>query len=129
MGRRRVPDHCRIRRIAEVVTTVDPSAPATPDETSDERVALRLYIAGQTPKSVRAMENLTILCEKHLAGRYQIEVIDLLEEPRLARADKIVAVPTLIRTVPEPVWRIVGDLSETHKVLVGLRPPVSGSSP
>jgi circadian clock protein KaiB len=85
-----------------------------------------LYIAGQTPKSLRAIENLTVICEEHLAGEYDIEVIDLLEQPRLAKGDEIVAVPTLIRALPEPVRRIIGDLSDTERVLVGLQ--VRGSS-
>ena len=86
-----------------------------------ERTVLRLYIAGQSPKSMRAIENLTLICEEHLAGGYEIEVIDLLEQPRLAKGDEIVAVPTLIRALPEPVRRIIGDLSDTDRVLVGLQ--------
>lgn len=82
---------------------------------------LRLYIAGQTPKCVRAIDNLKQLCEEHLAGRYTIEVIDLLVQPQLARGDEIIAVPTLVRKLPEPIRRIIGDLSETEKVLVGLQ--------
>jgi len=81
---------------------------------------LRLYVAGQTPKSIRAFANLKVLCEEHLKGRYQIEVIDLLENPQLARGDQIVAVPTLIRKLPLPVRKIIGDLSNTERVLVGL---------
>ena len=82
---------------------------------------LRLYVAGQTPKSVAALTNLRRICEEHLAGQYEIEVIDLLEQPRLAKGDEIVAVPTLIRALPEPVRRIIGDLSDTDRVLVGLQ--------
>src|SRR5579872_495715 len=74
---------------------------------------LRLYVAGQTPKSIRAFANLKVLCEKHLKGRYRIEVIDLMENPQLARGDQIVAVPTLIRKLPEPVRKIIGDLSDS----------------
>ncbi|HSO82247.1 circadian clock KaiB family protein [Thiocapsa sp.] len=81
---------------------------------------LRLYVAGQSPRSLRAFENLKALCETHLAGRYDIEIIDLLENPRLARGDQIVAVPTLVRKLPEPVRKIIGDLSNTERVLVGL---------
>jgi circadian clock protein KaiB len=81
---------------------------------------LRLYVAGQTPKSIRAFANLKVLCEEHLKGRYRIEVIDLMENPQLARGDQIVAVPTLIRKLPEPVRKIIGDLSDSVRVLVGL---------
>jgi circadian clock protein KaiB len=81
---------------------------------------LRLYIAGRTPRAVRAFQNLKNICEEHLAGKYSIEVIDLLKEPRLARGDQIVAVPTLVRKLPEPVRKIIGDLSNTERVLVGL---------
>ena len=81
---------------------------------------LRLYVAGQTPKSIRAFENLKRLCEEHLDGRYQIEIIDLLENPLLARGDQILAVPTLVRRLPEPIKKIIGDLSNSERVLVGL---------
>ena len=81
---------------------------------------LRLYVAGQTPKSLRAFANLKELCEAHLKGRYQIEVVDLLEHPRLARGDQIVAIPTLVRKLPPPLRKIIGDLSSTERVLVGL---------
>ncbi len=81
---------------------------------------LRLYVAGQTPRAIRAFENLKRLCEEHLAGTYSIEVIDLLERPQLARGDQIVAVPTLVRKLPVPVRKIIGDLSNTERVLVGL---------
>jgi circadian clock protein KaiB len=86
-----------------------------------------LYVAGQSPKSLRAIENLTVICEEHMAGEYEIEVIDLLEQPRLAKGDEIVAVPTLIRALPEPVRRIIGDLSDTDRVLVGLQLRASSS--
>lgn len=82
---------------------------------------LRLYVAGQSPRSVRAIDNLRRVCEEHLAGRYRIEVIDLLENPRLAAGDEIVAVPTLVRRLPEPIRQIIGDLSDTDQVLVGLQ--------
>lgn len=85
-----------------------------------ERFVLRLYIAGQTPKCMRAFTNLKRICEEHLADRYQIEIIDLLQNPQLARGDQILAVPTLVRQLPEPVKKIIGDLSNTERVLVGL---------
>jgi circadian clock protein KaiB len=85
-----------------------------------EQWELRLYVAGQTPKSVAAFNNLKKICELHLAGQYRIEVIDLLERPQLAAGDQILAVPTLVRKLPEPVKKIIGDLSNTERVLVGL---------
>jgi circadian clock protein KaiB len=85
-----------------------------------EMFNLRLYVAGQTPKAVRAFANLQKICDKHLAGRYTIEVIDLLENPQLGRGDQILAVPTLVRRLPEPIKKIIGDLSNTERVLVGL---------
>jgi len=85
-----------------------------------ERFVLRLYIAGQTPKCVRAFTNLKQICEEHLADRYRIEIVDLLQNPQLARGDQILAVPTLVRQLPEPVKKIIGDLSNTERVLVGL---------
>ncbi|MCX6545791.1 MAG: circadian clock KaiB family protein [Acidobacteria bacterium] len=81
---------------------------------------LRLYVAGQTPKSICAFANLNVLCEKHLKGRYQIEVIDLLEHPEMARGNQIVAIPTLEIKLPQQVRKIIGDLSNTDRVLVGL---------
>jgi circadian clock protein KaiB len=81
---------------------------------------LRLYVAGQTPKSVRAFENLKRLCEAHLPDRYEIEIIDLLENPQLGQGDQILAIPTLVRKLPEPMKKIIGDLSNTERVLVGL---------
>lgn len=81
---------------------------------------LRLYIAGKTPRAVTAFQNLQRICEEHLAGLYRIEIIDLLETPTLAKGDQIVAVPTLVRRLPEPVRKIIGDLSNTERVLVGL---------
>ncbi|MDI6719594.1 MAG: circadian clock KaiB family protein [Methanomicrobiales archaeon] len=89
------------------------------DETGEIWV-LRLYVAGQTPKSLAAFANLKKICEEHLAGRYRIEVVDLLEHPQLARGDQILAVPTLVRQLPPPLRKIIGDLSNTEKVLVGL---------
>lgn len=81
---------------------------------------LRLYVAGQTPKSITALANLKKICEEHLVGRYQIEVVDLLEHPQLAAGDQILAVPTLVRRLPEPLKRIIGNLSNMERVLVGL---------
>ncbi len=82
---------------------------------------LRLYVAGQTPKSVRAFENLKRLCEEHLPGQYSIEVIDLVVNPRLAKEDQILAIPTLVRKLPDPIRKIIGDLSDTQRTLVGLQ--------
>src|SRR5688572_20264010 len=82
---------------------------------------LRLYVAGQTPRSMAAFNNLKKICDEHLAGRYKIEVIDLLQNPRLARDEQIVAIPTLVRKLPDPIRRIVGDLSDTERTLVGLQ--------
>ncbi|HJS55882.1 MAG TPA: circadian clock KaiB family protein [Chitinophagaceae bacterium] len=81
---------------------------------------LRLYVAGKTPRSVTALQNLQRYCENHLAGQYHIEVIDLLIQPQLAKGDQIFAIPTLVRKVPEPIRKIIGDLSNEEKVLVGL---------
>jgi circadian clock protein KaiB len=81
---------------------------------------LRLYVAGQTPRSIAALANLKKICEEHLAGRYKLQVIDLLENPQLARGDQILAIPTLVRKLPEPVRKIIGDLSNTERVLIGL---------
>ena len=81
---------------------------------------LRLYIAGQTPRSIAALANLKRISEEHLTGRYKIEVVDLLENPQLAKGDQILAVPTLVRDVPPPLRKIIGDLSDTERVLVGL---------
>ena len=85
-----------------------------------ERWELRLYVAGRTPKSVAAIENLKKICEEHLSGKYQIEVVDLLVHPQLAKGDQIVALPTLVRKLPEPIRKVVGDLSNIEKTLVGL---------
>jgi len=86
----------------------------------EELYELRLYVAGKTPKSVTALRNLKKYCEEHLKGQYVIEIIDLLENPQLAEGDQIFAVPTLVKKVPEPVRKIIGDLSNEEKVLVGL---------
>lgn len=92
-----------------------------PDQPGTKEWDLRLYIAGKTPRAVQAFTNLRRICEEHLdQGVYHIEVIDLLETPQLAKGDQIVAVPTLVRRLPEPVRKIIGDLSDTERVLVGL---------
>ena len=98
--------------------TVDDLQQEFADQT--ESWNMRLYIAGQTPKSLRALANLKQICEEYLAGKCHIEIIDLLENPQLASTDKILAVPTLIRKLPEPMRKIIGDLSNAERVLVGL---------
>lgn len=92
-------------------------SPGTPQS---EFWELRLYVAGQTAKSVEAFATLKKICEEHLAGKYDIEIIDLLKNPQLARNDQIIAVPTLVRKLPMPIRKIIGDLSRTERVLVGL---------
>jgi circadian clock protein KaiB len=104
-------------RKTKTKTRVRPGKPTPP---KPEFWKLRLYVAGQTPKSIRAFANLKVLCEKHLKDRYRIEVIDLLENPEMARGDQIVAVPTLVRDLPNPVRKIIGDLSDTERTLIGL---------
>jgi circadian clock protein KaiB len=97
--------------------------PAHPRKTARRKPViwkLRLYVAGQTPKSMRAFDNLKIMCEEHLKGRYRIELIDLRKNPQLARGDQIVAVPTLVRRLPLPLRTIFGDMSNSALVLVGL---------
>lgn len=88
--------------------------------TKSDKWILRLYVAGQTPKCITAFANLKKICAEHLDGKCQIEIIDLLENPQLARGDQIIAIPTLVRNLPQPVRKIIGDLSNTEKVLVGL---------
>ena len=85
-----------------------------------KRYLLRLYVAGQTPRSLQALSNLKRICKEHLSGRYKVEVIDLIQKPQLAAADQILAIPTLVRPLPKPARRIIGDLSNTERVLVGL---------
>ena len=99
-----------------MTTTAEPTTP----EVARAEWQLRLYVAGQSPKSLAALENLRRLCKTHLAGQYEIEVIDLLKDPRLAAGDQILAVPTLVRKLPEPIRKIIGDLSDEARVLVGL---------
>ena len=86
-----------------------------------EKWDLRLYVAGQTPRSIAAFANLKRLCEEHLSGRYNIEVIDLMKHPQLAAGDQILAIPTLVRKLPQPIRKIVGDLRDTERALVGLQ--------
>ena len=97
------------------------TGPAGDNAQRAEHLSLRLYIAGQSPKSLRAMANLQQICEVHLAGRYDIDVIDLIEQPWLAPGDDILAIPTLIRRTPPPTSRVIGDLSNTQRVLAGLQ--------
>ena len=96
----------------------------TPDP---DKWELRLYVAGKTPKSRAAIENLQRLCETHLAGKYTIEIVDLITHPHLAKGDEILAIPTLVRKLPEPIRRVIGDLSNTERALIGLalRPPTT----
>jgi circadian clock protein KaiB len=93
---------------------------ATGKKRASKEWILRLYVAGTSARSAAALRNLEAICEEHLAGRYRIEVIDLLKQPQLARGDPIVAVPTLVRQLPPPMKKIIGDLSDEHRVLVGL---------
>jgi circadian clock protein KaiB len=103
-----------------LTTQTQSNGPAVQTE-KPKRWQLRLYVAGKTPKSLTAFANLKRLCEDHLAGEFEIEVIDLIENPRLARDDQIVAIPTLVRRLPEPIRKIIGDLSDTERTLVGLQ--------
>ncbi|MGD0752210.1 MAG: circadian clock protein KaiB [Anaerolineales bacterium] len=104
--------------------TKNPTKSASPkarlEKEKSDNYILRLYVAGKTPRSVAALDNLKKICEEHLAGRYKLQVVDLLESPQLARGDQILAIPTLVRKLPLPVRRIIGDLSNTERVLVGL---------
>ncbi len=84
------------------------------------RYVLRLYVTGQTPRSLRAIQNIRRICEEHLSGRYDLEVIDIYQRPSLAKGEKIIAAPTLVKSLPAPIRRFVGDLSDTEKVLFGL---------
>jgi circadian clock protein KaiB len=105
----------------ETVQNDDEFEPIESDAMHDQDFyILRLYVAGQTKKSLAAFANLKKICEEHLCGKYRIEVIDLLENPQLAKGDQILAVPTLVRKLPEPIKKIIGDLSNTERVLVGL---------
>jgi len=86
----------------------------------DERWNLKLYVAGKTPRCLAAFANLKKICDEHLAGKYTIEVVDLREDPQLAKGDQIIAIPTLVRRLPPPIRKIIGDLSDSERVLVGL---------
>jgi len=99
---------------------VEKSKPRARSRPTEKIWELRLYVAGQTPKSLAAFANLKKICEEHLAGQYHIEVIDLLKKPQLASGDQILAIPTLVRKLPAPIRKIIGDLSDTERVLVGL---------
>jgi circadian clock protein KaiB len=99
---------------------VEKTKPPTRARRSQKTYELRLYVAGQTPKSLAAFANLKKICEEHMPGQYRIEVIDLLKKPQLASGDQILAIPTLVRKLPEPIKKIIGDLSNTERVLVGL---------
>lgn len=99
---------------------VEKSKPRAQSQRTQKNYELRLYVAGQTPKSLAAFANLKKICEQHLAGQYHIEVIDLLKKPQLASGDQILAIPTLVRKLPQPIKKIIGDLSNTERVLVGL---------
>lgn len=99
-------------------TPVQP--PAKADAAADGRYILRLYITGMTSRSARAIENLQVFCEKHLAGRYELQVIDVYQQPELATREQIVAVPTLIKQLPLPLRRLIGDMSDEERILVGL---------
>jgi len=107
----------RVARAGKAKPKAKSNVKAAPDDA--ETWNLRLYVAGQSPKCVAAVRNLNRFCEEHLAGRYTVEVIDLLDNPRLARDDQILAIPTLVRKVPEPLRKIVGDLSNGERMLVG----------
>lgn len=99
---------------------MEKSKPGAQSKRTQKEYQLRLYVAGQTPKSLAAFANLKKICEEHLAGQYHIEVIDLLKKPQLASGDQILAIPTLVRKLPQPIKKIIGDLSNTERVLVGL---------
>jgi len=92
----------------------------SPKSPTYDRIELRLYIAGETPKSVAALKNLKRICEEYMPGTYELKVIDLLQHPQLARGDQIVAVPTVVKNLPVPIRKLIGDLSNTERVLVGL---------
>jgi circadian clock protein KaiB len=99
---------------------MEKSKQGTKSKRPEKQWELRLYVAGQTPKSLAAFANLKKICEEHLAGEYHIEIIDLLKQPQLASGDQILAIPTLVRKLPSPIRKIIGDLSNTERVLVGL---------
>ena len=103
------------------VNSVKPtSPPSAPDAQEPEQYLLLLYVAGASPKCITALINLKKICNEHLQGQFKIELIDLLENPKLAQNDQILAIPTLVRKLPEPIRKIIGDLSNTERVLIGL---------
>jgi circadian clock protein KaiB len=119
----------RVKKVPKAKTTsakktkpaaATPKRPEKSVSTTPESWNLRLYVAGQTPRAITAFSNLKKLCEEHLAGRYTIEVIDLVKQPHLAQSDQIVAIPTLVRKLPEPIKRVVGDLSNSQRVIIGM---------
>jgi circadian clock protein KaiB len=105
--------------MAKTPTKKEP-VPAKNKSTKKKIFELKLYIAGLTPRSIAAFSNLKKICDKHLAGQYKITIIDLLKNPKLAQGDQIIAIPTLVKKLPEPVRKIIGDLSNTERVLIGL---------
>ena len=100
--------------------TAKSKRPTKPAKALAPRYDLRLYVAGQTPRSLQALSNLKRICEEHLAGNYRVEIIDLLKKPQLAAGDQILAIPTLVKAIPKPARKVIGDLSNTERVLVGL---------
>jgi circadian clock protein KaiB len=100
--------------------TAKSKSPRRPPKAPSPKYDLRLYVAGQTPRSLQALSNLKRICEEHLAGNYRVEIIDLLKKPQLAAGDQILAIPTLVKAIPKPARKIIGDLSNTERVLVGL---------
>ena len=107
------------KKTKEIELSTDQFESAT-DDSNREKYILRLYIAGMTPKSIRAINNIKNICEEHLKGRYNLEVIDLYQTPHLAKGEQIIAAPTLIKKLPLPLRRIIGDMSGTERLLVGL---------
>lgn len=105
---------------ANETSRAQPRIKAAPQVAGSTRYILMLYVAGQSPKSVNAIANIKKICEEHLQGRYQLDVIDLYQQPQLAPGDQIIALPTLLRKFPPPLRRIIGDLSDTERVLAGL---------
>jgi circadian clock protein KaiB len=108
--------HMKVTKTKRATRKTAAASPARPNAHYD----LRLYVAGQTPKSLAAFANLKQLCEVHLAGQYRIEVIDLVKKPQMARDDQIIAIPTLVRRLPQPIRKIIGDLCDTKRTLIGL---------
>jgi circadian clock protein KaiB len=107
-------------RAVDVTSDAEPGS--SEEDASDRDVCrLRLYVAGQTPKSLKAISNLKRLCEERLDSRYEIQIVDLVQNPRLAAGDEIIAIPTLVRRLPEPMRKIIGDLSNAERVIVGLQ--------